>query len=151
MHLKWAPVCTEPKRNREFSGCRLSVHNVYIIARIKQQVTTALCALKLPQADPISHLAWAGLSVLWKTEGVESWPHRHTGKFAIALVEPLSHPRSWKNVLDTVFPCVFFGARQHTKTFHSFSRNSSCGAAAPSDSLEQPEAPPERSYKLLLW
>lgn len=50
--LNWAPVCTKPKRNTEFSGCRLSIHNIYIMARITQQVTTALRAWKLPQADP---------------------------------------------------------------------------------------------------
>lgn len=53
MHLT-VPTCTKPKRNTEFSGCRLSVHKLCIIARIRQQVTMVLWALKLPQADLIS-------------------------------------------------------------------------------------------------
>lgn len=50
----------------------------------------------------------------------------------------------------SISQCVLWGQAAHS-TFRSFSRNSSCGVAAPSDTLEQPETPPERSYKLLLW
>lgn len=52
--LNSVPGCTKPRRNAEFSGCRLSVHKFYVRARIRQQHAMVLYALKLSWVDLIS-------------------------------------------------------------------------------------------------